>query len=55
MLEQVVERGCGFSILGDIQYLTGLGPKQPELFLKLNPSSKIALMTSRHPFKSNYL
>ena len=31
MLEQVAQGGCGVSIFGDIQNLTGRGPEQPAL------------------------
>ena len=30
-LEQVAQRGCGISILGDTQKLSGHGPGQPTL------------------------
>jgi len=29
ILAQVAQRGCGVSILGDVQNLAGLGPGQP--------------------------
>lgn len=53
-MKQLPRDGCGNSVFGDTQNLSGLNPQQPDLTLKIMLWSLLRLETSRGPFQPNF-